>query len=75
MKKISDENIEEFGCYLQNEERAAATKEKYIRDILAFCAWIGGGEVGKNAVLAYKDHLIETYSTAFSVLWAGTIVM
>lgn len=64
MKSITDKHIENFKSYLQNEERAAATVEKYIRDIHAFSAWLGGREIGKNAVLAYKEYLIETYAPA-----------
>ena len=64
MKKITNKHIDEFKSYLQNEERAAATVEKYIRDVTAFCAWLGGEKINKNAVLAYKDYLIETYAPA-----------
>ena len=64
MKIITDKHIENFTNYLQNEERAAATVEKYIRDVAAFSAWLGGREIGKNAVLAYKEYLIETYAPA-----------
>ena len=64
MKVITNRNINEFKTYLQNEERALATVEKYIRDVTAFCEWLGGEELGKNAVLAYKDYLIETYAPA-----------
>ena len=64
MKKITDKSIEDFKRYLQNEERAAATIEKYIRDILAFCVWLDGKEIDKSAVLAYKEYLIEKYAPA-----------
>ena len=64
MKIITSKNIDKFRTYLQNEERAAATVEKYIRDIHAFSAWLGEQEISKNAVLAYKDYLIETYAPA-----------
>ena len=64
MKKITDKSIEDFKRYLQNEERAAATIEKYIRDILAFCVWLAGKETDKSAVLAYKEYLIEKYAPA-----------
>ena len=64
MKIITSKHINEFKTYLQNEERAEATVEKYIRDIHAFSAWLGGREISKNAVLAYKDYLIETYAPA-----------
>ena len=64
MKIITSKNIDKFRTYLQNEERASATVEKYIRDIHAFSAWLGEQEISKNAVLAYKDYLIETYAPA-----------
>lgn len=64
MKVITNKNINEFKTYLQNEERAAATVEKYIRDVTAFCEWLGGEELGKNAVLAYKEYLIGNYAPA-----------
>ncbi len=64
MKSITDKHIENFKSYLQNEERAAATVEKYIRDVSAFGAWLSGKEINKNAVLAYKEYLIETYAPA-----------
>ena len=64
MKSITDKHIENFKSYLQNEERAAATVEKYIRDVAAFSAWLDGREISKNAVLAYKEYLIETYAPA-----------
>ena len=64
MKIITDKKIYEFKTYLRDEERAAATVEKYIRDVAAFSAWLGGREICKNAVLVYKDHLIENYAPA-----------
>ncbi len=64
MKVITNKNINAFKTYLQNEERAAATVEKYIRDVTAFCEWLGGEELGKNAVLAYKEYLIGNYAPA-----------
>lgn len=64
MKIITNKHIDEFKAYLRNEERAEATVEKYIRDVTAFSAWLGRRELGKNAVLAYKDYLIENYAPA-----------
>ena len=64
MKRITDKQIENFKSYLQNEERASATVGKYMRDVSAFSAWLRGKEINKNAVLAYKEYLIETYAPA-----------
>lgn len=64
MKNITQKDIEKFKKYLQNEERAAATIEKYIRDISAFSVWLDGKGIDKSIVLAYKEHLIEHYAPA-----------
>ncbi len=54
----------EFKSYLQNEEKAQATVEKYIRDTVAFMKWMRGRSVEKSLVLEYKQELIETYAPA-----------
>lgn len=64
MKRITDKTIKEFKNYLINEEKAAATVEKYIRDITAFAAWLGCTELSKEKVLEYKEHLRERYASA-----------
>lgn len=62
MKIITNEIITKFKNYLTEEEKAKATIEKYIRDILAFMKWMCGREVEKTAVLEYKKKLIENYA-------------
>ena len=62
MKIITNEIIKKFKNYLTEEEKAKATIEKYIRDILAFMKWMCGREVEKTAVLEYKKKLIENYA-------------
>lgn len=54
----------EFKSYLQNEEKAQATVEKYIRDTVAFMKWMRGRSVEKSLVLEYKQELVETYAPA-----------
>ena len=54
MKIITNEIITKFKNYLTEEEKAKATIEKYIRDILAFMKGMCGREVEKTAVLEYK---------------------
>ena len=53
MKKITDESIRKYRRYLTEEEKLAATLEKYIRDVTAFAAWLGDGILNKAAVLCY----------------------
>lgn len=64
MKKITNELIKNFRRYLIEEEKAAATVEKYIRDITVFANWIGEKELDKETVLTYKENLINNYAPA-----------
>lgn len=64
MKKITKELIKNFRRYLIEEEKAAATIEKYIRDINAFTQWLGENELDKEAVLSYKEYLTKNYAPA-----------
>ncbi len=62
MKKITNELIQIFKNHLINEEKAVATIEKYIHDILVFMGWLSGAEVSKKVVLQYKSELEENYA-------------
>lgn len=64
MRQITNELIENFKIDLVEEEKAQATIEKYIRDILAFVKWLSGRSVEKQTVLEYKQKLIEKYAPA-----------
>ena len=46
MDTITKENQAAFALWLKAEEKAAATVEKYGRDVGAFAAWLGGHERG-----------------------------
>ena len=64
MKKITKELIKKFRRYLIEEEKAAATVEKYIRDINVFADWLGEKDLDKETVLTYKENLIKNYAPA-----------
>lgn len=64
MKKITKKLIKKFRRYLIEEEKAAATVEKYIRDINVFADWLGDKELDKETVLTYKENLIKNYAPA-----------
>lgn len=57
---LTAKTIQEFTTHLQSEERAGATIEKYRRDVREFAVWLGGGAVTKEAVLAWREHLLDT---------------
>ena len=56
---LSRESIESFRDHLLREEKSSATIEKYTRDVTAFASYLGCGELTKDAVVSYKQHLIE----------------
>ena len=64
MKIITDEIVAKFKKYLTEEEKAKATIEKYVRDIMSFMKWLSGRIVEKSVVLEYKQELVEEYSPA-----------
>ena len=56
---ITAENLSAYREYLKSEEKAAATVEKYGRDVRAFAAWLCGAEATKQSALDYKQYLHE----------------
>ena len=64
MRKITTEIIKSFNDYLINEEKAQATVNKYLHDVVEFQTWLGEQELCKAAVLAYKSYLCEHYAPA-----------
>ena len=64
MRKITTEIIRSFNDYLINEEKAAATVNKYLHDVGEFQLCLGEQELCKTAVLAYKSYLCEHYAPA-----------
>lgn len=61
-RKIEQENIRLFKEHLLNEERSSLTVEKYLRDLRAFYAFIGGKALTKSDILDYKNNLINNYA-------------
>ena len=56
---ITTKQIFSFGRFLQEDERSAATAEKYLREVRLFAAFLNGGEVTKAAVAQWKSNLLE----------------
>ena len=57
-------SLEEFNRYLLSEEKSALTREKYLRDVMAFLQWLDRRRITKDTVLAYKTDLIGRYAPA-----------
>lgn len=64
---LTSAHITAFTQFLIEEERAAATIEKYLRDIRAFSVWMDGREVTKEAVIQWKSSLLESGLTPSTV--------
>ncbi len=59
---LTEKRIEDFLAYLKSEEKSENTIGKYLRDVQAFFAYLGGAAVTKEAVIAYKNKLLaESY--------------
>ena len=56
---LTNDAIGKFGNYLRCEEKSAATQEKYLRDVQAFCEYTGGNKISKELVVDWKKHLVE----------------
>ena len=60
---LTNKQIEAFAVHLKNEEKSENTVEKYIRDIMAFAAYVGNVEITKETVISYKNKLLsENYA-------------
>lgn len=62
MKQITNEMMSTFKKHLINEEKSAATVEKYVRDVETFAAWASERNLEKSVVLEYKAELCETHA-------------
>ena len=58
--KLSVISIKEFALNLRREEKSAATQEKYLRDVQAFCVYANGNEITKELVVAWKKQLFDS---------------
>ena len=61
---ITREAIGPFIAYLREEEKSAATQEKYERDIRCFANFLAGRELTKTETVAYKEELSGRYAPA-----------
>ena len=58
-KILTEKSVEDFVYFLRNEEKSRNTVEKYLRDVGAFAAAQNGEAVTKEAVMGYKQLLLE----------------
>lgn len=54
--------IKQYEMHLINEEKSAATIQKYIHDISSFYAWLENQKLTKETVLCYKQKLMKSHA-------------
>lgn len=64
---LTETQIAAFAVYLKSEEKSENTIEKYMRDVRAFCAYVGEAEMTKETVIVYKNKLLSENYAARSV--------
>lgn len=66
------DELQRFEKYLRENEKSAATIEKYIYAAGRFLRWLGGREMTKEAALCYKEQLGDSYkATGINAMLAG----
>lgn len=63
-RTITPAKIEAFAQYLRDQERSAATIEKYVHDVRALADFLNGRDISKGLLLEWKEALIEAYAPA-----------
>ena len=63
-REITPELIRRFAAYLREQEKSAATIEKYTRDLTALCVFLRGQPATKGALIQWKESLTKTHAAA-----------
>ncbi|NBI69348.1 integrase [Pseudoflavonifractor sp. 60] len=61
---ITADHIAQYAAHLQEQERAKNTVKKYVHDLHDFMAFLNGQPITKGTVIAWKEHLADTYTPA-----------
>lgn len=62
MREITLKTAEEFKEKLEREEKSPLTVKKYVRDVKTFIRFAKTGEISKQTVLEYKNHLLKIHT-------------
>jgi len=61
---LTQEKINRYIAYLQEQERSVATIQKYTHDLTAFHKYLCGTAITKPALIAWKQQLADSYAPA-----------
>lgn len=57
-------HIQNYSLHLREQERSAATIQKYTHDLTALLGWLGGRPLTKTALIAWKEELTAAHAPA-----------
>lgn len=63
-RTITSELIGRYAAALREQEKSAATIQKYLRDLSALHSWLGPAPLTKTSLIAWKEALTEQYAPA-----------
>lgn len=61
---IKPELISRYAEYLREQEKSAATIQKYVHDLGVLCEYMAGEALSKITVINWKEQLCESYASA-----------
>ena len=61
---VTYEQLDTFRAMLENEEKSAATLDKYCRDARYFARWLGDQPLTHQAALQYKNELLTRFAAS-----------
>lgn len=61
---LTPELINSYSDYLREQEKSAATIQKYAHDLTALCGFLAGTALTKTALIGWKEHLAKEYAPA-----------
>lgn len=64
VRTLTESYLEQFYAGLMEDEKSAATIEKYMRDVKGFYVFAGKEKVSKELVVRYKHLLMENYAAS-----------
>ena len=62
--ELTEQHIRRYALHLYEQERAAATIQKYLHDLAALRGFLDGGPLTKEALIAWKAGLAATHAPA-----------
>lgn len=63
-RTLTPKLINSYATYLWEQEKSAATIQKYVHDLTALCGFLAGTVLTKTTLIGWKEHLTNEYAPA-----------